>query len=448
MTHRVAQLTCKIATAPSRITPLALTAPRIPQSMSRTLDQLLAAPVPDPTDFPAQAIAPGLRQLDGALRCTICGELFDGPVSVSCGHSFCSGCIRATMATKQECPICRHSANEGSLRVNIQVEDIVTAWKAARPYMLKLAKEDEQAQTEEPAAGKKRKRGKERGSSRSPLSPERSARLKREPPADDDIEMIGSSTPPSADNEPAYSEPVDCPACHKRIKYGDADAHLGSDCKRFLYYPKSNSSSSSAAWSKLLGSNADPGKARGKQKEDMKESSLPKVSYDTLKDKKIRELLADEKLPTTGDRSACVTRHKKWVMLYNANLDRSSANRKTRSQLQRELKKWEEDVKPRSSKKPAVEDAGAYVRTHSDDFKRLIEQARASRPKKEQQNGQLDAPSGPSGANEDGAAAGEGQSSSTTPCSGGRPPASSSSPAKPKEVIELDSSQESAPADS
>ncbi|TRM59928.1 hypothetical protein BD626DRAFT_550071 [Schizophyllum amplum] len=325
------------------------------------------------------------------------------------------------MATKQECPICRHSANEGSLRVNIQVEDIVTAWKAARPYMLKLAKEDEQAQTEEPAAEKKRKRGKERGSSRSPLSPERSARLKREPPADDDIEMTGSSTPPSADNELIASASST---------------------------PQIQSSSSSAAWSKLLGSNVDPGKARGKQKEDMKESSLPKVSYDTLKDKKIRELLADEKLPTTGDRSTCVTRHKKWVMLYNANLDRSSANRKTRSQLQRELKKWEEDVKPRSSKKPAVEDAGAYVRTHSDDFKRLIEQARASRPKKEQQNGQLDAPSGPSGANEDGAAAGEGQSSSTTPCSGGRPPASSSSPAKPKEVIELDSSQESAPADS
>ena len=55
------------------------------------------------------------------------------------------------------------------------------------------------------------------------------------------------------------------------------------------------------------------GKSRGKHNEDDNAAPLPKVSYDTLKDKKIRELLAEEKLPTTGDRATCVERHKKCV---------------------------------------------------------------------------------------------------------------------------------------
>jgi E3 ubiquitin-protein ligase RAD18 len=54
------------------------------------LATLLAQDIPDPTDFPNNGDAPGLRALDTSLRCAICTELFDGPVSLGCGHSFCS----------------------------------------------------------------------------------------------------------------------------------------------------------------------------------------------------------------------------------------------------------------------------------------------------------------------------------------------------------------------
>lgn len=46
--------------------------------------------VQDPTDFPASTDAPGMRELDGSLRCRICGELYTAPMSLVCGHSFCS----------------------------------------------------------------------------------------------------------------------------------------------------------------------------------------------------------------------------------------------------------------------------------------------------------------------------------------------------------------------
>lgn len=58
--------------------------------VATSLADLLAADVPDPTDFPPPAAAPGLRALDGALRCAICTEPFDAPVALTCGHCFCS----------------------------------------------------------------------------------------------------------------------------------------------------------------------------------------------------------------------------------------------------------------------------------------------------------------------------------------------------------------------
>ncbi|KAI5822318.1 hypothetical protein K523DRAFT_257174 [Schizophyllum commune Tattone D] len=342
------------------------------------------------------------------------------------------------MADKQECPICRHNANEGSLRVNIQVEDIVTAWKAARPYMLKLAKDDAEAQAETSTAGKKRKRGPEPSTSRSNSNTTDTgdAKVKREfPEDDDDIEMIGSSSSPT---QPGDDDPIDCPVCHKLVKFKNVNSHIDSNCKRLILTSKpikasTSTSSSSNAFSKLMPS----GKSRGKHKEDDNDAPLPKVSYDTLKDKKIRELLAEEKLPTTGDRATCVERHKKWVMIFNGNLDRSASNRKSRAQLVKELKNWEETIKPKSSKKPAVENAEAYVRNHNDDFKRLVEQARASRPKKERDSTQDPQPE----VVEDGEPVNRDES---TPSSTEPTPPVSSSPNKDMAIIDLNSSQDSA----
>ena len=44
--------------------------------------------------------------------------------------------------------------------------------------------------------------------------------------------------------------------------------------------------------------------------------------------------------------------------MYNANLDRLLVNRKTKTELRRDLKKWEEDMSRK--KKPAVEDLVKY----------------------------------------------------------------------------------------
>ena len=54
--------------------------------LTNNVQVLLAQDIPDPTDFAAT----DLRQLDASFRCTICGEFFDAPISLACGHCFCS----------------------------------------------------------------------------------------------------------------------------------------------------------------------------------------------------------------------------------------------------------------------------------------------------------------------------------------------------------------------
>lgn len=40
---------------------------------------------------------------------------------------------------------------------------------------------------------------------------------------------------------------------------------------------------------------------------------LPKVSYAVLKDKALKDLLVSQRLPTAGDRSAWILRHRRYV---------------------------------------------------------------------------------------------------------------------------------------
>ncbi|KIK11002.1 hypothetical protein PISMIDRAFT_19891 [Pisolithus microcarpus 441] len=64
-------------------------------------------------------------------------------------------------------------------------------------------------------------------------------------------------------------------------------------------------------------------------------------------------------------------------MIYNANLDKSEGNRKGLAELRIELRKWEED---RKVSKKVVEDVVAHETAYRADFKRLVEEARRTRP--------------------------------------------------------------------
>ncbi|KIK63525.1 hypothetical protein GYMLUDRAFT_40568 [Collybiopsis luxurians FD-317 M1] len=324
----------------------------------------LMSDVQDPSDFPAHSQAPGLRLLDTALRCTICTELFDGPVTLKCGHCFCSICIRESLVRKQECPACREEdVNEGHLRRNTVMEEAVLAWKESRPYILQLLNKDSQRTSESSRPSKKR-------------------RLDR----DSDNAVAGSSVEPeiieipqSSDDASQSEDLVECPMCSRRVKLGNINQHMDKSCKD---EPEPTHSSKSQ-WDNILGSKsqaAKTSKKRGKERASSSEedSPLPKKSYDTLKDKAIRDLLQDYDLTTSGDRKALIARHQRLVIIYNANLDKSHKSRKSLNALRRDLKEWETQQKNKT--KHDISDTATYQIKQKSEFDKLVEAARLKKP--------------------------------------------------------------------
>ncbi|KAG6821052.1 hypothetical protein H0H93_007211 [Arthromyces matolae] len=227
-------------------------------------------------------------------------------------------------------------------------------------------KERQDASPETPV-GKKRKLGETHhdmpsyrptGSLKSPstskkVKPSSSALLTTIPTSDAEEDELpdfsGTSRKPKSDDL------VDCPLCNKRVAFKSINSHMDNGCKDL---PSLSARSATADWQKLM---SRPSK--GKQKDngsDDDEHPLAKAPYDTLKDKKLKEMLNEQGLPTNGDRNQLVQRH--------------SRNRKSRDELRRELKRWEEDKSKK--KKTTVDDTVAYQKQHQNEFARLIEAAR------------------------------------------------------------------------
>lgn len=60
------------------------------------------------------------NEIDDELKCTICTQPFDQPVSLSCQHTFCKNCIEIWLNEQQSCPTCRQDENNFT-PVNTQI---------------------------------------------------------------------------------------------------------------------------------------------------------------------------------------------------------------------------------------------------------------------------------------------------------------------------------------
>jgi len=172
---------------------------------------------------------------------------------------------------------------------------------------------------------------------------------------------------------PQDDDLVRCPICNAKVRYMRLNTHMDNNCK-----DPPPAESTSKTWSKIMARpNNTQQKGKNKKKisdNDEEDYPLPKASYGTLKDKQLKDMLREYGLPVTGDRSLWEQRHQQWVVLYNANLDRSPNNRKTTVHLKKDLKRWEEE-RPKK-KKAVVSDVLGYQITHKTEFSRLVDAAR------------------------------------------------------------------------
>lgn len=59
------------------------------------------------------------------LTCIICYELFENPVTLSCGHSFCKVCINHHLMNNSKCPLCGCFCTSSNLQTNITLKSLV-----------------------------------------------------------------------------------------------------------------------------------------------------------------------------------------------------------------------------------------------------------------------------------------------------------------------------------
>lgn len=110
----------------------------------------------DPSDW-LQTALPQLTPLESVLRCQVCKDFYDAPMITSCSHTFCSLCIRRCLTNDGRCPTCRSQDQEIRLRRNWSVQEVVDAFRHARPTLIQLGSSPTHTHRETKIANEKRK---------------------------------------------------------------------------------------------------------------------------------------------------------------------------------------------------------------------------------------------------------------------------------------------------
>ncbi|PWN45463.1 hypothetical protein IE81DRAFT_320226 [Ceraceosorus guamensis] len=374
-----------------------------------------------------------LKPLDAALRCELCFDVFRAPVSLRCGHTFCSTCVRNAInqggAGGQECPKCRAKAQDSHLTPQIALETAAEAWRDARARLYdlqtarKAAAEGAKSEATSPR-GLKRKASEEpntsTSSSRTALSPPnsslrqtRSSSRRQETNAvgpsskpeyvvvsdddDGDVSYVPSNhaspskrgspskkSPAKAPPEADASERVQCPLCSHTFTLAALNRHLdrGVPCSPDDPPPIAAESGLATPRS-TMSTGWFTAKAQGNGASIPKGAKLVRPPYVSLREKQIRELLMEHRLSIAGSKERRIERHRHWVNIYNANLDASERNRRTVAQLRREMEEWDkgqDDAERQKARGGAISEKRAkdWAGHHNAQFSELTAAARDS----------------------------------------------------------------------
>ncbi|CAL8307128.1 unnamed protein product [Gadus morhua 'NCC'] len=69
--------------------------------------------------------------LNDHLSCSVCCDIFEDPVILSCSHSFCKGCLQSWWTKKQEqkCPLCKRRSSKTEPPRNIALKNLSEAFQ-------------------------------------------------------------------------------------------------------------------------------------------------------------------------------------------------------------------------------------------------------------------------------------------------------------------------------
>ncbi|KAF7921530.1 uncharacterized protein EAE98_008377 [Botrytis deweyae] len=326
--------------------------------------------IADSTDWLGTPLSK-LADVDSLLRCQVCKDFFTTPMITSCSHTFCSLCIRRCLNNDSKCPTCRSNDQEVKLKSNAAIEDLVEAFKRARPEALELARKPV---VESIVTSPKRKRersdldGRDEQANKKTRASTRQAtrRLESSETAQEAVIVIDEG-----DNDADF-EPDDgltaCPVCNRRMTAKSVEAHIGRCLAESETTPQSAS---------ILSKPSIP-----LSQPVRRPDRLPVVNFSLIKDQALKKKLIDLGISAAGGKEMMRKRLTEYTTIWNANCD--AKNPRSTAQLKRDLDSWERTLGSRAPQPSALSahikdkdfDGQAWGEEHKNGFKDLIAQAR------------------------------------------------------------------------
>ncbi|TIA29392.1 DNA repair protein rad18 [Aureobasidium pullulans] len=343
----------------------------------------------DPSDWLNTSLPP-FSALENSLRCQVCKDFYTTPMVTTCSHTFCSICIRRCLSVDGKCPACRANDQASKLRRNWALEEVVGAFKTARPVALEIATKDKKEREEAPSRPNKRRRT-ERNSGGSDLTVRTTrSKSKRTQQADQQPATLDGADDDGSDAEwtenggtqPERAQTPDdglvaCPICQTRMKEETVFNHIGTSACTSPSQKQKQPPRSTTTTNQTPQPSATPKPIPDR---------LAELNYSLLNDKALRKKLAELGIPSTGSKALLSRRHTEWVNLWNANVDAGAP--RTKRELLDELRKWDRSIGREPDQFGTSNqvmkkdfDAKAWSSGNKDDFTRLIEQARQGRNK-------------------------------------------------------------------
>ncbi|KAJ8067778.1 hypothetical protein OCU04_003379 [Sclerotinia nivalis] len=328
--------------------------------------------IADSTDWLGTPLSQ-LADVDSLLRCQVCKDFFTTPMITSCSHTFCSLCIRRCLNNDSKCPTCRSNDQEIKLKPNAAIEDLVEAFKRARPAALELARKPAVEYT---VISPKRKREisdlnglDEQANKRTRASTRQAARRLESADAVEaskDVIVIDDGEN-DADFIPDDGMTA-CPVCNRRMTAKSVEAHIG----RCLAESETPAQSTN-----ILLKPSFPSSGPVKRPD-----RLPVVNFSLIKDQALKKKLIDLGISAAGGREMMRKRLTEYTTIWNANCD--AKHPRGTAQLKRDLESWERTLGSRAPQPSALSahikdkdfDGLAWGEEHKKSFNELIAKAR------------------------------------------------------------------------
>ncbi|RHZ77861.1 hypothetical protein Glove_170g10 [Diversispora epigaea] len=241
------------------------------------------------------------------LRCPICKDYYDLPISTKCQHTFCASCMKCNYenkATAMECPVCGYWFTAFTqMCKNAVIEDFLKEYKNLSSTTIRLYKLGLQVNNE-----KCNKDDQEIDVSKTKINSQTS-KISQQSILKNSMNLSNSimfSLDSGSQELKRSVENYDDDIPTKRLKSESGDS--------FFLNKKGNFNNKTT-------------------------NKKPKLVYYLIKDKSLKNMMKEEGLPLNGNRTELIKRHSYFTYLWNSNVD--ATNPKTKECLIKEVQKWE-----------------------------------------------------------------------------------------------------------